>query len=385
MGKTERRFQFAALLIASLLLPPPTAQAADPELLESGLSITIGGETKTLSLSEAMAALNIPSVSIALIDQDRIAFARAYGQSVTPDTLFEAASLSKFVAAIGAMRLVDQKKLSLDDDVNKGLTSWHVPANDFDKDHKVTLRGLLSMTAGIGVPGFLGYELGAPLPTLTQILDGTPPANSPPVTVIAVPGSAYHYSGGGYEIVEALMADTLHKPFVEAMDDLVLKAAGMTHSTFAQPLQEALRANAATGHLGDGTELQGGFRVCPEHAAAGLWSTPTDIANLLLLVGRAWRGESTLFLTPETAREMLTRQAIGPYGLGAAIASSDGTLIVMKRGQNVGYQSYLILIPGEGQGMVVMTNSDDGSMLAGALIRKAAEVLGWPALPALAD
>jgi CubicO group peptidase (beta-lactamase class C family) len=205
MGKTVRRFQFAALLIASLLLPAPTAQAADPELLESGLSITIGGETKTLSLSEAMAALNIPSVSIAVIDQDRIAFARAYGQSVTPDTLFQAASLSKFVAAIGTMRLVDQNKLSLDDDVNKGLTSWHVPANDFDKDHKVTLRGLLNMTAGIGVPGFIGYELGAPLPTLTQILDGTPPANSAPVTVIAVPGSAYHYSGGGYEIVEALM------------------------------------------------------------------------------------------------------------------------------------------------------------------------------------
>ena len=99
------------------------------------------------------------------------------------------------------------------------LTSWHVPANDLDKDHPVTLRGLLSMTAGIGVPGFLGYELGAPLPTLTQILDGTPPANSPPVTVIAVPGSAYHYSGGGYEIAEALMVDTLHAPFVEAMDE----------------------------------------------------------------------------------------------------------------------------------------------------------------------
>ncbi len=385
MGRLVRRFQLAAIAIAAFFSILSTAQAAAPEALESGLSITIGGATKTLSLGEAMAALNVPSVSIALIDQDQIAFARAYGQGATPDTLFQAASLSKFVAAIGAMRLVDQKTLSLDADVNKGLTSWHVPANDFDQEHKVTLRGLLSMTAGIGVPGFLGYAVGAPLPTLTQILDGTPLANSPPVTVIAVPGSAYHYSGGGYEVAEALVVDTLHQPFVEAMDDLVLKPAEMTGSTFAQPLPKDLTAKAVTGHLADGTEIAGGFHVFPEHAAAGLWSTPTDIANLLLLVGRAWRGESELFLTPETAREMLTPQSVGPYGLGAAIADSNGTLIVMKRGQNVGYQSYLILIPGAGQGVVVMTNSDNGSILAEALIRRAAEVFGWPALPALAD
>ncbi|MGE5261223.1 MAG: serine hydrolase domain-containing protein [Actinomycetota bacterium] len=385
MGKTVRRFKLAALLLAASLMPPAGAQAAAPEDIESRLKLTIGGATKTLSLSEAMATLNIPSVSIALIDQDQIAFARAYGQGTTPETLFQAASLSKFVAAIGAMRLVDQGKLSLDADVNKGLTSWRVPANGFDKDHKVTLRGLLSMTAGIGVPGFLGYELDAPLPSLTQILDGTPPANSPPVTVIAAPGSSYHYSGGGYEIAEALMIDALHRPFVEAMAQLVLKPAEMSHSTFAQPLPKDLATKAVTGHLADGKEVAGGFHVFPEHAAAGLWSTPTEIANLLLLVGRAWRGDSALFLKPETAREMLTRQSVGPYGLGAAIADSGGALIVMKRGQNVGYQSYLILIPGQGQGMVVMTNSDNGSILAEALIRRAAEVFGWPALPALAD
>lgn len=385
MGVSARRFRFAALMLCGSVVLAPPAPAANPEDLESGLKLTIAGEPKTLTLSQAMAALNIPAVSIALIDQDRIAFTRAYGDGVTPDTLFQAASLSKFVAAIGTMRLLDQKKLTLDGDVNASLTSWRVPANDLDKDHPVTLRGLLSMTAGIGVPGFLGYEFGAPLPTLRQILDGTPPANSPPVTVIDVPGRAYHYSGGGYEIAEVLMVDTLRTPFVTAMDDLVLKPAGMSHSTFAQPLPDELRANAATGHLADGREIAGGFHVFPEHAAAGLWSTPSDIANLLLLVGRAWRGESALFLTPETAREMLRRQTAGPYGLGAAIAESEGTLIVMKRGQNVGYQAYLILLPGEGRGMVVMTNSDNGSTLAEALIRRAAELYGWPALPPLAD
>ena len=307
------------------------------------------------------------------------------GDGVTPETLFQAASLSKFVACVGAMRLVDRNRLALDGDVNKALTSWRVPANDLDKDHPVTLRGLLSMTAGIGVPGFLGYAIDAPLPTLTQILDGAPPANSPPVTVIAVPGSAYHYSGGGYQIAEALMVDALHAPFAETMDGLVLKPAGMSHSTFAQPLPDALKAHAVTGHLADGSEVAGGFHVFPEHAAAGLWSTPTDIANLLLLMARTWRGESGLFLKPETVREMFTAQNGGPYGLGAAVAQQDGSLIVMKRGQNVGYQSYLILLPGEGAGMVVMTNSDNGSILAEALIRKAAELQAWPRLPPFAD
>jgi CubicO group peptidase (beta-lactamase class C family) len=376
----------AALLVIpiSLLLSTP-ALATEPADIERGLTVNVGSVAKQLTLAEAMTALNIPAASIALIDQDRIAFARAYGEGATPGTLFQAASLSKFVVAVGAMRLFDQKRLSLDADVNAGLTSWKVPANAFDKNHAITLRGLLSMTAGIGVPGFLGYEVGAPLPTLTQILDGTPPANSPPVTVIAVPGSAYHYSGGGYEIAEALMADALHAPFPEAMDALVLKPAEMMHSTFAQPLPPDLEANAAAGHFADGKELPGHWHIFPEHAAAGLWSTPSDLANLLLLVGRAWRGESRLFVAPETAREMLTPQNSGPYGLGAAVADAGGSLVLMKRGQNVGYQGYLILFPAEGQGMVVMTNSDNGSVLAESLIRRAAQLYGWPALGGLAD
>ena len=322
-------------------------------------------------------------MSLALIDQDKIAFTRAYGAGVSPETLYQAASVSKFVAAVGAMRLVEAGQIALDQDVNDTLTSWKVPTNGFD--HKVTLRGLLSMTAGIGVPGFVGYELGAPLPNLTQILEGVPPANSPPVTVIADPGSAYHYSGGGYEIAEALMIDAGKTPFPELMAELVLKPTGMGRSTFVQPLPGDLTGDAAGGHYADGKNLPGGYHVFPEHAAAGLWSTPTDLAALLLTIGRAWRGESRLFLKPETAREMMSRQNGGPYGLGAAIDEAEGSLVLMKRGQNVGYQAYLILLPAEGNGMVVMTNSDNGSILADALIRRAAALHGWPRLGALAD
>jgi CubicO group peptidase (beta-lactamase class C family) len=175
----------------------------------------------------------VPSASIAVIDRGEIAFVRAYGAGATPATLYQAASLSKLVSAVGAMRLVDEDKLKLDEDVNNRLTSWQVPANDLDATYKVTLRGLLSMTGGIGVPGFIGYDPGAPLPTLTEILNGAPPANSPPVTVVAVPGSAYHHSGGGYEITEALMQDVAGEPFAVLMQDLVLGPAGMTASSFA--------------------------------------------------------------------------------------------------------------------------------------------------------
>jgi CubicO group peptidase (beta-lactamase class C family) len=372
-------------LLLTLFLPIGAAMAAEPSAIERDLVVTVQGEEKRVTLDEALALLNVPSVSIALIDEGRIAFARAYGREATPATLYQAASLSKFVAAIGAMRLVENGTLELDENVNARLTAWTVPDNAFDATHKVTLRGLLSMTGGIGVPGFLGYEVGATLPTLTQILDGAPPANSPPVTVIAVPGSAYHYSGGGYEIAEALMQDATGTPFPQLMRELVLEPMGMTDSSFDQPPDAALTARATSGHFGDGKELAGRWHLFPEHAAAGLWSTPTDLAKLLVQLAHTWQGFSSIFLHRQTLAEMLTRQNGGPYGLGAAVAGDGASLVLMKRGQNIGYQGYLILYPATGQGMVVMTNSDTGSKLAEALIKRAAAAYAWPDLPPLAD
>jgi CubicO group peptidase (beta-lactamase class C family) len=384
-----RVMSFASLRIAAgfaamLVLAAP-ALGIEPSAIESYLVVPVDGVDKTLTLEDAMAALSIPSVSIALIDGDRIAFAQAYGASSTPETIYQAASLSKFVAAVGAMRLVEVKRLDLDADVNASLATWKVPQNGFDKDHPVTLRGLLSMTAGIGVPGFLGYAIGDEVPNLTQILYGVPPANSPPITVIAEPGSVYRYSGGSYEVAEALMVDTMGTSFPDLMKEVVLDPAGMSRSSFATALSADLDRKAMHGHLADGSEIPGGYHLFPEHAAAGLWSTPTDLANLLILIGRAWRGESQLFLAPQTVREMLTPQNGGPYGLGAAIGKADGVLTVMKRGQNAGFQSYLILLPAEGKGMVVMTNRDNGSILAEALIRRAAQLFDWPALGPLED
>jgi len=382
----RRALLFLTLLFTAMLSPGSSApQAAEPSAIESDLIITVQGEERRVSPDEALKLLNIPSASIALIDEGRIAFARAYGKDATPETLYQAASLSKFVAAIGAMRLVQDGTLALDQDVNDKLTAWKVPSNSLDATHKVTLRGLLSMTGGIGVPGFLGYEAGVPIPTLTQILDGTSPANSPQVTVIAVPGSGYRYSGGGYEIAEALMQDSTGKPFPQLMQDLVLGPMRMTDSSFDQPPSAAFAGRAVSGHFSDGRELPRRWHVFPEHAAAGLWSTPTDLAKLLVQLADVWQGLSSIFLRRQTLEEMLTPQNGGPYGLGAAIAGDGASLVLMKRGQNIGYQGYLILYPASGQGMVVMTNSDNGSKLAKALIKRAAAAYDWPELPPLAD
>jgi CubicO group peptidase (beta-lactamase class C family) len=361
------------------------AQPSDASALMQALDLAPPGQPpQSMPLDQARRVLNIPSVGISVVDDGKIAWTTVVGGQA-PGTLFQAASLSKFVTAVAVMRLVQQGQLDLDLGVNTYLKSWRLPDQSQAENGKVTLRRLLSMTAGISVPGYLGYPPGAPLPTLSEILNGSPPANSQPVTVVTPPGHAYAYSGGGYEIIQAVIQDVTGQPFATAMKTLVLEPAGMTSSIFAQPLPENLVARAASGHLQDGRALPGGWRVVPELAAGGLWSTPDDLAKLLISLTQALKGESTPLLSPDTARTMLVRQPPGPYGLGAAISGEGEARVLMKRGQNIGYQAFLILFPFRGQGMVVMTNSDNGTTLANALVRRAGQIYHWPPVGELMD
>jgi len=266
--------QFRPLLVVAIIgalvgsmVPNEPAAQQDPgrsglASLEHDLEITQpgAGTTERLGLGEALLRLNIPSVSITLIEGDKLIGADAYGNA-SARTLYQAASLSKLVTAVAALRLVQQGRLDLDRDVKFELISWQVPESNLTRGHPVTLRGLLSMTGGIGVPGYFGYEPGSPLPNLVQILDGVPPANSPPVRVEYVPGTQYAYSGGGYEIVQALIEDVTHRPFAAAMQDLVLRPLGMSDSVFAQPPPPALLGRVATGHKASGANCR----------AAGAW------------------------------------------------------------------------------------------------------------------
>ena len=380
------RFPLFIVVAIGVLLSSGHLRAQPFEALQHGLDIHApdGLIAQNADLAEAMRKLHIPSVDVALIESGRLAWSHVFGTA--PDNaIYQAASLSKLVTAVAALRLVDRGVLDLDRDVNDYLTGWRVPANDFTRDHPVTLRQLLSMTAGIGVPGYLGYEPGQKLPTLQQILDGTPPANSPSVRVEAIPGSRYAYSGGGFEIVQALIEAKTKVKFQDALQDLLLRPAGMANSYFLQPLPGELVRRAATGHDANGNELPGGWRVVPELAAGGLWTSAMDLARLSLELERAYRGESGALLTRATAQAMMTQQNGGPYGLGAAVAGNGASRVIMKRGQNIGYQSYMLLFPETGQGIVVLTGSDNGTTLATALIRRAAAAYQWPKLGPLLD
>lgn len=193
------------------------------------------------------------------------------------------------------------------------------------------------------------------------------------------------YSGGGYEIVQATIEDATHQPFAAAMEALVLQPANMKESAFAQPLPASLIPVAATGHRADGTELPGGWRVVPELAAGGMWSTPSDLAKLLIDVAFAWQGRANRLLDQPSAKAMFTPWNGGPYGLGAAVSGTGRSLVLKKRGQNIGYQAYMMIFPETGQGIVVMTGSDNGTTLEAGIIRRAAAVYGWPPFGPLVD
>ncbi|WP_295445880.1 serine hydrolase domain-containing protein [uncultured Thiodictyon sp.] len=346
----------------------------------------------TLTLPQAMARDHVPGISIALIDDYQIAgtLADGYKQSgqsepITPHTLIQAASLSKSVAAATAMKLVQLKRMSLDDDVDRELKSWHLSEYSPDPQRKLTLRELLNMTAGINLSGFSGYPPNQPLPTLVEILNGQPPATSAPIQAVAPPGQRYAYSGGGYEIMEQLIEDITGRRFADITKELILRPAGMRHSYFVQPLPPQLAKQAACGHLEDGQPLEGQWRVFPELAAAGLWSTPADLARFVIAMMNAYRGTSGAMLDQASATEMLTLPDNGFYGLGLVVRGTGRTLHFLKQGHNAGYQNWMIGFPNTGQGAVVMTNSDAGSPLAQAVVNALAQAFAWPPLEQLED
>ncbi|HEY0095108.1 MAG TPA: serine hydrolase domain-containing protein, partial [Archangium sp.] len=277
------------------------AEAARVARVEAGLApVSLPGEEPLkLSLQRWMELYKIPGLSVAVFEKNTLVWAKTYGvkqaggsEPVTLDTLFQAASISKPVTAMAALRYAEQGKWSLDANINDKLLSWKVPDNDFTKEQKVTLRRLLSHSAGLTVHGFPGYSVDAPRPTLQQILDGEKPANTAPVRVDIVPGTKTRYSGGGTTVVQQMMVDQLKKPFPQIMRETVLAPLGLKHSTYEQPPPPAFAARTAAGTYASGQSVEGRWHVYPEMAAAGLWTTPSDLSRIAIEVSKARAGTS---------------------------------------------------------------------------------------------
>lgn len=374
---------------AALQTAPATDAAVSARIsrVENGLLPAVvikGAPPRPMSIAERMAFYKVPGLSIAFFDHGQIVWARAYGladvlshRAVTPETLFQAASISKPVSALAALRLVQDGKLSLDEDVNVKLKTWKVPENAFTEKEKVTLRRILSHSAGLTVHGFPGYASGEPIPSVVQILNGEKPANTDAIRVDVVPGTLWRYSGGGYVILETLLSDVTGQPFPQLMRELVLAPAGMTHSTYEQPLPKSRAAQAATPYRSSGDPVAGGPHTYPEMAPAGLWTTPSDLARMAIEVQNESAGESSRILKESLARLMLTPQ-IGTWGLGFGLENPGHAPRFSHGGANEGYRCDLEAYRDSREGVAIMTNSDSGGDLYGEIIRSIAKEYGWP-------
>ncbi|WP_157815873.1 serine hydrolase [Spirosoma pollinicola] len=326
---------------------------------------------------------HVPGLSIAIIQDGKIVKAMTYGSAtkngttpLTTATLFQAGSISKSVAAAGALYLTEAGKLSLDEDVNVKLRTWKVPENEFTKDKKVTLRGLLSHTTGLTVHGFPGYEVGKPIPTIPQILNGTAPANTAPVRVDFVPGTKWRYSGGGYTVMQQLMLDVTGKPFPQFMKETVLGPMGMAESTYQQPLPADKAKLTATGYYGDRSEVKGRWHIYPEMAAAGLWTTPSDLARFAIGIQQAFAGKPKAVLSQEMTRQMLTDQKDND-GLGVFLEGEGHTMRFGHNGRDEGFDALLTAGVETGQGVAIMINANDNSRMMGRIVDAVAKKYNW--------
>jgi CubicO group peptidase (beta-lactamase class C family) len=383
-----RRAALAALLLCAATVGAEGPPSVEIQKVERGLRppVLLKGD-KTWSIEERMRLYRVPAVSIAVFGSGRILWAKAYGvadaDSLTPvyeTTLFQASSISKPVSAAAVLKKVEQGKLSLDRNVNEYLKSWKLPENDWTKKTPVTLGELLSHSAGVTVHSFPGYAAGRPVPTLVQVLDGAPPANTAAIRVDSLPGKEYRYSGGGYTIAQQALSDVEGKPFPQIMAETVLQPLGMKESTYEQPLPPGLLKAAAAGHDTQGRTIPGKRHTYPEMAAAGLWTTPSDLARFALGVERSLEGKPGGVLSKETSAKMVT-PVFGDYGMGLGILKRGAGRYFSHDGANEGFRCLLLAHREKGYGAAIMTNSENGMQIIPEVVRAIGAAYEWEGYP----
>jgi CubicO group peptidase (beta-lactamase class C family) len=356
----------------------------DIRLVVSNLcsDIQVEGEPNW-TLEERMKYYHVNGVSIAVIRNYKIAWVRGFGWAdsaeqrlVTASTLFQAGSISKSLNGIGVLKLAQDGKLNLYEDINQYLKSWKFPYDSVSKGKKITTADLLSHTAGLTIHGFPGYEKGTPLPTIPQILDGLHPANTQPVRSALEPAIKEMYSGGGTLISQLIVQDITGIPYDKFMLENVLKPMGMSSSFFTQPPPAKDQKKLATGYYLDGKEVKGKYHIYPEQAAAGLWTNTTDLARYIIETQLALQGKSDKVLSQATTRLRLKPYQNNASAFGIFIDTIGGQVYFSHNGQDEGFVGRYVGSADDGNGVVVMTNTNDGQII-NEIINSVAIIYKW--------
>lgn len=343
-----------------------------------------GADTgNAFSVLERMKKMGVEGMSVTVFDQGKIVWSKGYGfrnkelnLTVDSATAFQAASISKPITSVASFRLVEKGLLNLEENINTYLKKWKIPENEFTSESKVTFKGIVSHTAGLSVHGFPGYGRNDSIPTVVEILDGIKPANSKPVRVFKKPNTGESYSGGGFTVLQLTIEEITGKSFSDVMNELVLLPSGMKNSEFSLRIPERMKNNFAIGYRKNGDAVDGGYHIYPEQAAAGLWTTSSDLAKFMLAIGNSYRKDQGL-LQQSTVKEMF-KKIPGAGGLGFGIDRKGDSLRFRHSGGNEGYSCYAVSFAETGRGAVIMTNSDNGAPLIREFLRAISKEYKWP-------
>jgi CubicO group peptidase (beta-lactamase class C family) len=387
--------KFKKKILSSLLLLFVSAcLSAEPSSVAEYQSVVEGPQhpdrngLDALTIEQLMQRLHVPGVAVAVIKDFQIHWSKAYGiadvetgAAADDNTLFQAASISKPVSAMAMVKFAGDGKFPLDADINSILRSWRLPEGPLTKERRVTARMLASHSSGLGDGfGFPGYDPGAPLPSVVQIINGQSPSNVGPVSMARPPLQAMQYSGGGFTILQLALTDAVGRPFPEILRDAVLSPIGMTNSVFEQPLSPARDRNAARGHDDNGKSMGAKWHVYPESAAAGLWTTPVDLAKFVIEVQKSVHGQSNRVLSRTAIQEMLNPVGVGDFAVGLSMEKRGQGWYFKHSGGNWGFICFMIGHKLNGYGLAVMTNSFNGQPLINEIQQRVERAYGWDSL-----